>query len=488
MLKYLRRVEYFNRFVKITHGSVHTSFAKPFRVMSTLPTTATDAKEADTISSSRVDLNTIKAENVLNYSYGLVIGAGIGDSTGSYLEFTHGNHKPEVIDLAMTMPGGGTWGTRVKPGQITDDTEMAISLCRGIVDIIKHQNINSNDSNADKTTDKSVLDTLNNLVSLVKNKKKDNVTITDHIYDSYYVAQQYAKWYDSDPFDIGGCTNCTVSEAPSVPDMKRAACDYNTMMKTQYKGSGNLANGSLMRCMPLIVYGYKLSYKELYNIMSEDSSLTHANPLVFVANTVYAISAQYLLQTHGADGSQNVEQKKNEEDTEKQYSRHRMAFEKGEKWLIEQMQIEKENKAFEEVYNWLMDCKQNDISKLHPATKHIGFVKIAFQRAFYHLWNGTEFETAIRKTISEGGDTDTNGCIVGGLVGALWGLNKIPKAARDKIMYCVPSRPRRDKIFQTNMYINGKYIENIIENAPNSIQIKPYEMSKSKLSGFESDN
>ena len=53
---------------------------------------------------------------------------------------------------------------------VTDDTELAISLCRGIIDMINHQ------------------------------EKKDTIK---HVYDSHYVAKQYLKWYDSDPFDIG---------------------------------------------------------------------------------------------------------------------------------------------------------------------------------------------------------------------------------------------------------------------------------------------
>ena len=33
---------------------------------------------------------------------------------------------------------------------------------------------------------------------------------------------------------------------------------------------------------------------------------------------------------------------------------------------------------------------------------------------------------AVRMTIQQGGDTDTNACIVGGMIGALVGIGKIP--------------------------------------------------------------
>ncbi len=36
------------------------------------------------------------------------------------------------------------------------------------------------------------------------------------------------------------------------------------------------------------------------------------------------------------------------------------------------------------------------------------------------------FLKALRETINLGGDTDTNACIVGGMIGALVGIKKIP--------------------------------------------------------------
>eukprot|EP01083_Nonionella_stella_P270153 914579_1 len=42
----------------------------------------------------------------------------------------------EEVDTAMTMPGGDTWGKKVVTGQVTDDTELAVSLAYGLVDCI----------------------------------------------------------------------------------------------------------------------------------------------------------------------------------------------------------------------------------------------------------------------------------------------------------------------------------------------------------------
>ena len=126
--------------------------------------------------SSGIDLATIEYNNLLNASYGLVIGAGIGDSLGSYLEFSSGNSLEEVIDAAMTMPGGGTWGSSVTPGQATDDTELAISLCRGIYHMINHQNdIMNNNKSCNTPQNEQKFDSID---------IDENNSYIKHIYDS----------------------------------------------------------------------------------------------------------------------------------------------------------------------------------------------------------------------------------------------------------------------------------------------------------------
>ena len=48
--------------------------------------------------------------------------------------------------------------------------------------------------------------------------------------------------------------------------------------------------------------------------------------------------------------------------------------------------------------------------------------------------------------IQEGGDTDTNSCIVGGMLGALLGLKAIPKDMRDKVLgFDCSNIPKNDK-------------------------------------------
>jgi len=63
-----------------------------------------------------------------------------------------------------------------------------------------------------------------------------------------------------------------------------------------------------------------------------------------------------------------------------------------------------------------------------------GHVKHAFRAAFYHLRRRSTAEEAFRDVLRRGGDTDTNACIVGGLLGALHGYDLIPDHLKGKVL------------------------------------------------------
>ena len=74
--------------------------------------------------------------------------------------------------------------------------------------------------------------------------------------------------------------------------------------------------------------------------------------------------------------------------------------------------------------------------RLPAAFPQAGFVRYAFTYAFYYLVQASRFEDAIYRTLLEGGDTDTNACIVGGLVGAYWGVDALPNYSMSKVLSC----------------------------------------------------
>ena len=62
---------------------------------------------------------------------GAVFGAFIGDAAGAVLEFG-GTPSQKKVDEALEFNGGGA--LRVGPGQITDDSEMAMCIMYGLTD------------------------------------------------------------------------------------------------------------------------------------------------------------------------------------------------------------------------------------------------------------------------------------------------------------------------------------------------------------------
>ena len=75
-------------------------------------------------------------------------------------------------------------------------------------------------------------------------------------------------------------------------------------------------------------------------------------------------------------------------------------------------------------------------------------MKHAFILSFYFLLRQTKiedsdnvycepseiFKVAMRETIRQGGDTDTNACIVGGMIGASIGIKNIPTHMVNKVI------------------------------------------------------
>ena len=178
-------------------------------------------------------------------SYGCMLGAFIGDSIGQYLEFEKGVQKKEKVDLGMSMPGGGTWN--LAPGQITDDSELAMCQLRGLVE-------------------------------------------GNGILNTACIAKYYGQWFADGPFDSGGtCRNGIKGinvRNPKAKDAIRSAQCYNT--KSQ-------SNGSLMKCTPIAVWSQNLETKDALRAVDADVIMIHSNFDVSQVIGGYCLAIKYLL-------------------------------------------------------------------------------------------------------------------------------------------------------------------------------------------------
>jgi ADP-ribosyl-[dinitrogen reductase] hydrolase len=308
-----------------------------------------------------------------NAATGCLLGALVGDAAGATLEFLEHDPTPDEVAWAMKMPGGGN--LKVAPGQITDDGELTLCLAR----------------------------------ALAESKTFNLETI----------ARYYAQWVESHPFDMGFTTSCSLGSYRDLDVTQEDAGTprYAAVMKKSASKMclGSKANGSLMRITPLGIWGHNLEASEIAHCAIQDTSLSHPNKSCGYAVACYSIAIATLIQQPG---------------------KRELAFNNARTWLDSQANITQDsyqNHCWAEVSSWLDDAANNVNIPYHP---QIGFIKIAFTHAFRHLLLGSDYENAIIDTLSGGGDTDTNACIVGGLIGAAVGIDRLPETMRNSVLSC----------------------------------------------------
>lgn len=166
---------------------------------------------------------------------GCFLGAAIGDAAGATLEFTPGIIKEEHARAAMRMPGGGV--IRVGPGQITDDTELALAMADAL-----------------------------------------RTTRPQEGFPSVDVALHYKAWYDSPPFDCGYTCRSAFGLVPGAfsgdPSLRKHTLD-RMLKEVVYRNSGSQANGALMRATPLAVHGWSQPEVVLAAAAIADCVLSH---------------------------------------------------------------------------------------------------------------------------------------------------------------------------------------------------------------------
>ena len=230
-------------------------------------------------------------------------------------------------------------------------------------------------------------------------------------YDIEDAAAAYGRWFTSEPFDCGHTTSlafgaAAVALADKASTARRAA-DRNSQ-----------SNGSLMRIAPIGVWARDPAEAAL--VASEDSSLSHPHPVCRAACAAFAAAISAALT--GADRRGMIE----------------TALGIGDAAGAEAAPV--------------AAALRQAAAGVAPTDfqHHMGWVLIALQNAFYHLAAGTVFQPALIATVGQGGDTDTNGTIIGALLGAADGRSSLPRQWVMPVLTCRPdpalhpARPRPD--------------------------------------------
>jgi ADP-ribosylglycohydrolase len=231
-------------------------------------------------------------------------------------------------------------------------------------------------------------------------------------------AARYAAWVASGPFDIGITTARSLGclrDAAFAARAREAGVDVAMTEAARERCTASKANGSLMRATPLGVWGARRDDASLIAAAQDDARLSHPNAACVDAAVAYVLAIASLVRAPGEAAR---------------------AVDVATTWARKH--------AGAEVQGWLDEAAAGTTVAYTPQD---GFVRIAFTHAFRHLQLGTSYDDALRETLAGGGDTDTNACIVGGLVGARWGASAIPEAMKAAVLGCDTRRgqnPRPD--------------------------------------------
>ena len=221
------------------------------------------------------------------------------------------------------------------------------------------------------------------------------------VYDQNDVAKKYIEWFRSKPIDIGKTIYRSLfTRKPSLTrdDMIKNSMELN---------SASLSNGVLMRISPLAVYSIKLSTKDLNFAIKKECELTHPNAIIYDAVSVYCLAIKYLI--NGITIDELYDKLENE------------------CCKTPRVKILLRDSFYNPEPSYVID---EDLRERYIKTddkKYQGYFGVAFQNAFYELFNGTDFESSLINIIKRGGDTDTNCAIAGGLLGAYYGYDSINK-------------------------------------------------------------
>eukprot|EP01022_Parablepharisma_sp_SALTPOND_P013207 TRINITY_DN1742_c0_g1_i1.p1 TRINITY_DN1742_c0_g1~~TRINITY_DN1742_c0_g1_i1.p1 ORF type:complete len:421 (-),score=13.92 TRINITY_DN1742_c0_g1_i1:30-1292(-) len=326
---------------------------------------------------------------------GCVVGAFCGDAAGGTLEFLDIPITEKEASEALEMKGGGLMG--LGPGQITDDSELALSLANGLAESEGKLNLDR-------------------------------------------IVRYYGEWIKSGPFDIGTTTGAALLEIDvAKPDAK--AVRQRALERNMHSES----NGCMMRITPLVIWGHKLSDEDLDAAVRADVSLTHPNEIPQQACVAYCICIKHLLKNGG----------------------DRMdAIEKTKKYL--------QDKKYSTALDWLHMAEFEKGKIVSECKKKLSSLRHGFIWAIHLLRCGCEYEEAIRITLKQGGDTDTNACIVGGMIGAAIGYSRIPQKMVKTILSFSAEKSGKG-IKRPNWLNPGKVLFEILEKvlkvAPDKLEI-----------------
>lgn len=289
---------------------------------------------------------------------GALLATAAGDALGAGYEFTH-----PADDVTIGMIGGGLG---FAPGEWTDDTSMAIGIAQAAaagLDLREPAGLDA-------------------------------------------VAENWIRWYDSSPTDIGNQTRKVLSRR----DTSAAA-----MARTASRVEGLKAgNGSLMRTAP-VALGFLDNAPAAVEAAAKVSALTHDDPRANQACELWTYAIRHAVLHGNFDGA-----------------RHYLG------------QADQDAAEF-----WTARLDEAEAGSPEDFPNN-GWVVHALQVAWSAIYHADadgplHLQRALEACVRAGHDTDTTAAIAGGLLGARWGASAVPARWR-RILHGYPALRARDLV------------------------------------------
>lgn len=218
--------------------------------------------------------------------------------------------------------------------------------------------------------------------------------VADPAYDREALAKACIQWLASQPFDVGSTTRQGLSGPYRYPQLPvTEACALAANPDSQ-------ANGALMRVAPLGIAACG-DPQRAARWARDNARLTHPHGVCLEANAAYAAAVAVAV-----DGGSRVDM----------LHAARAVLERTPEGSL--------TEPAAQVAAWIEAAVDGRLPDDYQY--RMGWVRIALQNAFWHLAAGHSVEQAVLDTIRRGGDTDTNACIVGALIGAAEGIRALP--------------------------------------------------------------
>jgi ADP-ribosylglycohydrolase len=302
----------------------------------------------------------------LSKSLGALLGVHTGDSLGATLEFMPYNRiKAKYPEGLRDIIGGGMF--QWEAGHATDDTDLTRAVLLAYRD------------RASGKADPQGAETFDVVVS---------------------AAEWALNWLHGDwpgrrlgrgPVDIGGATETGLSQY-----------EQSRNVRTCGAGPGSAGNGSLMRCIPTALF--TASRADRIKESMAISAFTHNDARCTVACAVYNEIVAALVEGKTPEEAIDIGLEVAEgldcpavDD----------CIKRGKGWSISKFA---DNGPGNELPDWSS-----------------GFVLQSFSIAIAALLDTRPFDDVLVDVVRLGGDTDTNGAIAGGLLGARDGIEAIPE-------------------------------------------------------------